>query len=274
MLVLYAEHVEKLESTPGVEAGQRAEALTNAARFAASVGKPDIARGYYERALEAATGTLLEADAWAGLAEVVPLRERLPLFDKAIAIRRRQAGDDALVVALLRRSAEAAAVRGDAAGAFERYRQAVAVGEKLLPARSPELAGALVDLGFAYEQRERFAEAAARYKRALAIQEVALGARHPETAITLNNLAGVVGAQGDLTQAERLLRRALNTLTENLGPWHLRVAVCAGNLADLLVATRRPKEARVLYERAIGVYEHLGDAESAGELRRVAAELR
>ncbi|MEZ5352159.1 MAG: tetratricopeptide repeat protein [Bryobacteraceae bacterium] len=278
LLPLYEIHLREVAEKTGPASLRMAEALVEAGRFAESTSRPEMARGYFERALAIAGSEsgdpLLVADVLSRLAEVSPSRERLGLLDRAIEIRKKQSRPSRELVSLYRKTGELAAARGDGGDAMARYRAAADLAAKVLVANDPELAAAWVDLGFAMEQRDQFRQAAVLYRRALAVQEKALGPTHPETAITLNNLAGVTGAQGNLVEAEKLLRRALGILEGNLGPWHARVAVCLGNLGDLLAATGRAAPARGMYARAIAIYERLGDERAAAEIRASALELR
>jgi hypothetical protein len=63
-------------------------------------------------------------------------------------------------------------------------------------------------------------------------------------------------------------------LEETLGERNTRVAACAANLAGLLGALDRQGESRQLYLRAAGIYDALGDSESAKQARAAAAEVR
>ncbi len=274
---LYEHHLSEVESSSGPESPALAAALVDAGRFLESAGRPEVARTYFTRALQivgrAGGDGHLVPGILQRLAQLSPPSERFALLDRAIALRRSEPKPNSDIVTLYRETAALAAARGDAPEAVARYRAAVAMAEKILPPADPILASALADLGFALEQSEEFAAAAVLYRRALAIQQKTLGPRHPEIGTTLNNLAGVTGAQGDLVGAEQLLRRGLRLLEQSLGPWHARVAVCLGNLADLLAATRRPAEARTLFTRALAIYERLGDAKAAAEIRDSLVEL-
>jgi tetratricopeptide (TPR) repeat protein len=271
LLPLYEQHLINLESREGTSRADVAAALSNAGRFAEVAGRADVALAQYRRALALAEDPATRGELLERLAEVSAPAERFELLEVAIE-ERRKAGPTRGLAALYRKTAELAAARGDREESLARYRAAVAVAEHA--GEQTGLASALVDLGYAFEQGERFAEAGGYYRRALAIQEKALGRSHPEVAITLNNLAGVTGAQRDLRSAEQMLRRALGILESSLGPYHTRVAVCLGNLADLLAATDRERLARPLYRRALEAYRRLGDREGAAEMERALSELR
>jgi len=110
---------------------------------------------------------------------------------------------------------------GEAEGLFKRV---LAIREKALGSRHPDVGQTLHNLAFAYTNQGKYTDAEGLYKRALVIREKALGTSHPDLAQTLNNLALVYRAQGKYSEAEGLFERALAIREKALGASHPDVA--------------------------------------------------
>jgi tetratricopeptide (TPR) repeat protein len=196
------------------ERTRTAQAAVDYGLFLRSIGREEGAAEILRKSLD--------------IGETVEALEALGLYERALKLSR--TGE------LLRKAGAQAEARKDLAAAAGYYEQARVTFEKTQGAGHPNVALALIDLGYLLEQREQFKQAESYYRRAVAIQERALGAVHPEIGTALNNLGMVVGAQGRLAEAEPLLRRALAILERTLGPAHERTTACAANLKDLLAA--------------------------------------
>ncbi|MFN7924418.1 MAG: tetratricopeptide repeat protein [Bryobacteraceae bacterium] len=266
-----------MEATAAKGDPRLSDTLAEASRFFLSIGDRQQALDYARKSAlldEKAFGqdSARMAVHWEQLAslEVDPA----PWLERAASVHEKQAKpDSAKIAALHRRLGDLLSARNQTEGALDRYRRAVSAAEKLGPADA-RLAAALIDLGFALESQQKFAQAEPLYRRALAIQEKALSPRHPEVGVTLNNLAGVVGASGRLAQAELMLTRAVSILETTLGPNHARVAAACSNLGDLEAALGKVAAAKPLWARAIAIYERLGDAAAAAEVRASASAAR
>jgi CHAT domain-containing protein/Tfp pilus assembly protein PilF len=141
---------------------------------------------------------------------------------------------------------------GEAEALFKRV---VAIREKALGPRHPQVAETLNDLGLVYRSQGRYGEAEANYSRALAIREKALGVGHADTAATLNSLAIVYDFEGKYGEAEELYKRVLAIAEKIFGPDHLNVAVTLNNMAGLSVHQGKYLNAERLYKRALAIRE-------------------
>jgi tetratricopeptide (TPR) repeat protein len=135
------------------------------------------------------------------------------------------------------------------------YRRALAIDEKALGLKHPDVATSLNNLAGLLYKQGKYVEAEPLYRRALAIGEKTLGPDHPAVATRLNNLAGLLEAQGKYVEAEPLYRRALAIGEKTLGTDHPDVATWLNNLAGLLRAQGKYVEAEPLYRRALAIGE-------------------
>lgn len=123
------------------------------------------------------------------------------------------------------------------------YGAALAIYEAVLGPSHPQAASTLVNLGNAFFDLGRHAEAAALYRRSLAIDEEVLGDDHPDVAMDLSNLGIVYRNMGYVAQAITLFERAHELLQRTLGAEHASTLTVARNLAKLR-ATDAGKAAR------------------------------
>ncbi|MCC6591376.1 MAG: tetratricopeptide repeat protein [Bryobacterales bacterium] len=253
---LYREEVARVERQYGATHPKAAQAVRDLALFVRGQGRPDEARDLLRRvvAIEAKPDDLL------ALAELSPPAEAGPLLERSLGIKETPEAHHRL--------ADLLAGARQLEPAEKHYERAIAMYQA---ANRPEGGVALNDLGFLYENTERYKQAEALYRRALAAHQRVHGAKHPEVATTLNNLGSTLGAQGRFTEAEPLVRRALTMFEQTLTPVHERIAACAANLADMLGATNRAAAAKPLYERAAKIYDLLGRPQEAADIRSRAA---
>ena len=122
------------------------------------------------------------------------------------------------------------------------YRAALATWERELPAKAPEIATTLNNLGALCQAERRYRDAAYYYERSRAIQE---------TPNVLNNLAELYRAEGRYTEAERLYRRLIETLPAD----DLTRGTALNNLGELCRQKRRYAEAETYYLRALEVWQ-------------------
>jgi tetratricopeptide (TPR) repeat protein len=116
-----------------------------------------------------------------------------------------------------------------------------------------DVAAALINLGKAQSQVERFADAERSYRRALAIRETSLGPDDPEVALVLNNLAVNYKRQNRIPEALECLRRSLSIREAKLGPDHPNVALVLNNLGNCLRLERKYAEAEAVLTRAMTI---------------------
>lgn len=278
---LYHQYADRIQSAFGQDHLQAADALGVLARFLEHKGDAAAAIQALHRSVEIRDKHTADERLAADLEALAALQpsSAASLLVRAIQIRE-DAGKGGAELALAHtRLGDVLAGSGDPAEAMKHYRTSVqgfekAIANKTVPAGDLRFALALVNLGFALEQEQKFAAAEGSYRRALAIQEKGLGPRHPEVGVTLNNLAGVLGALGRFAQAEQVYRRAMGLFESTLGPRNPRLALCASNFADMLAAQKRTAEATALLERALAIYEALGDAQGAAQSRESLSALR
>jgi tetratricopeptide (TPR) repeat protein len=186
----------------GADAGLAARALTALGEIHVAGGDRAGAAGFYRRALvkqEAAAGRDSEAVAVClnALAQLVEVKDGIPLLERALAIDRRVMGaghpqtasTEANLAGLLvhaRRNDEAIRAASDALSIFQ---------ETLGPDH-PRCAITAGILAFALEARGDLARAEKMYRLALAIDERAYGAQHPQTVRDSRALAEFLRANG------------------------------------------------------------------------------
>ncbi len=156
---------------------------------------------------------------------------------------------------LLRRAGSYLHGRGAYRAAEPLFREAVAMGEKVLGREHPQVASWLNDLGLLYWATGRYEEAEPLEREAIATSEKALGRDHPEVAVRLNNLARLLNDTGRRGEAEPLFREAIAIGEKAFGREHPKVAAWLNNLAILLNETGRNHEAEPLYLEAIAINE-------------------
>ena len=100
-------------------------------------------------------------------------------------------------------------VEGRYAEAYPLYKRSLAIREKELDGRHPDVAKSVHDLAEIYRAQRKYAEAEPLYKRSLAIYEKPLGSVDRDNeASTLSGLAKVYQAQGRNTEAVPLIARS------------------------------------------------------------------
>jgi MYXO-CTERM domain-containing protein len=102
--------------------------------------------------------------------------------------------------------------------------RALAVTEKALGRRHPNVAASLNNLATLYRAKGEYARAEPILQRALAIFERAPAPNLLKVGVALNNLAALYTDMGEYAHAEPLFQRALTISQETLGPDHPRVA--------------------------------------------------
>ena len=184
-----------------------------------------------------------------------------PLFEDALAIRKKQLGDE---------HTDVATSLNNLAGLYQsqgRYEQAEPLLEDALAILRNQLGDehfdvttGLNNLGWQYQYQGRYEQAESLYEDALAIRRKQLGDEHPDVADSLNNLASLYQSQGRYEQAEPLFEDALAIRRKQLGDKHPDVAISLNNLAGLHKIQGRYEQAEPLYLDALAIWKkQLGD---------------
>ncbi len=118
-----------------------------------------------------------------------------PLYEKALALRRKLLGEDHPDVA---HSLNNLAFLYDSQGRYEQaeplYVQALALRRKLLGEDHPDVAYSLNNLAFLYDSQGRYEQAEPLYVQAIAILRDRLGPDHPNTKTGINNFLQLIEA--------------------------------------------------------------------------------
>jgi tetratricopeptide (TPR) repeat protein len=173
--------------------------------------------------------------------------EAQPLYERALAIRRKTLGQDhpdtAIGYSSLASNLDAQGRYGEAQPLYER---ALAIWRKALGEDHPDTGSGYNGLAHNLKEQGRYGEAQPLYERALAIHRKALGEDHPDTAVNCNNLAVNLNAQGRYAEAQPLFEQALAIRRKALGEDHPLTAQSYHNVASNLNAQRRYAEAQPL----------------------------
>lgn len=135
------------------------------------------------------------------------------------------------------------------------YREALAIGEKLLDFADPLLGQWLNNYANLLLDTGRYAEAEPLYTRAIMIGATTIGRNNPKVATRINNLAILLMKTGRYDRSEKYFREAVATTENAHGRTGPVVAQRLHNLATLLAQTRQWGEAETLYREAIALGE-------------------
>jgi CHAT domain-containing protein/Tfp pilus assembly protein PilF len=140
-------------------------------------------------------------------------------------------------------------------GEAERAHQAARDIYKQTDPAGADLAKALHNLGWLYDDWGKDAEAENLYLQSLHIQEVRLPCADTGLAATLHNLAWLYFTQGKIAEAESRYLKVLAIRVSALGPDHIEVARVTNNLALLYCDQGRLQEAESYCKRTIAIVE-------------------
>jgi tetratricopeptide (TPR) repeat protein len=146
---------------------------------------------------------------------------------------------------------------GDAAGAEEAFRGAVAEAERS-GAEPLQLASSLSSLGQLKYQQKDYARAEDCFRRALELRDEALGSDHPTVISSINNLAALYVARGALDEAEPLLQRAMAVTIKRVEATQADLAVNLNNLVRLYVKRGDYARAEPLLTQLLALKRPLG----------------
>jgi tetratricopeptide (TPR) repeat protein len=143
---------------------------------------------------------------------------------------------------------------GAYATAVARFREALALRERVLPPDAEELGTTLDALAVAEEATGDLAASRPHLLRAIDILTARLGADNPRVANALNDLGGSYHRQGDNLRALEVNLRALASRERALGPDHPDVAQSLINVAIESKALGRWAVVEPNYRRAIAIF--------------------
>lgn len=194
--------------------------------------------------------------------EVLTYLERdadaLASFEAALASLAERATDEAGEAEQARSLAGRATLQlfeGDAKGAEEGYRQALALLRRTLGTDHPRSITTIGSLGSAAYRNGRRDVARAAWQEALALAVRVYDADNPEIGTNKSNLGVLLLEDGDLDQAEPLLRDALASDRKHRGDDFDDLAYPLHNLGYLLLARGRHDEAATLLEEGLLIAE-------------------
>ena len=143
-----------------------------------------------------------------------------PLFQEALAIRRKELGPDHPLVGSTLLQLGVLLQRFNLQQSELDLREATRIREKNFGPKSTELAAALADLGTTLRMREKYAEAEEALARSLRIREETLPRDDSLIAASCSGLGQIYDAEQRFDKGEEMLLRALNIRRNMYGPDH------------------------------------------------------
>lgn len=145
--------------------------------------------------------------------------------------------------------------RGDVDAALAAYEQARSFAARVNGERSPQVAGALKNLGGIYGATGRWIEAQAVLERAVELGEAIYGPEHPANVAAIENLGNVYNRLGRGDEALALHQRSLRIQENAIGVDATGVGETCVNLAYDYLERLDYAEARRYFERALAIFE-------------------
>ncbi len=121
----------------------------------------------------------------------------------------------------------------------------------------PDLAEAINNLAFVYEEQSDHEAAEKLFREALAMNHRLLGEKHKEIATGLGNLAYVLQEKGDMARAEATFEQALAMQRELFGNAHPDVALTLNNLAYVYAALGDTRRELAAQRESLAIYRQL-----------------
>ena len=175
-----------------------------------------------------------------------------PLYEQALAIRRRLLTDDHPDTASsFNNLASNLNAQGNYAAAQPVYEKALEIRRRLLTDDHPDTARSLGNMATNLKAQGKYAAAQSLYEKTLEIRRRLLTDDHPETAQGYNNLAITLDAQGNYAAAQPLFERALKIQRRLLTDHHPDTARGYNDLAHNLSAQGKYAEARDQWRHAV-----------------------
>jgi serine/threonine protein kinase/tetratricopeptide (TPR) repeat protein len=222
--------------------------------------------GRYLEAVNYAQTALKEAEAFGpqdsrlatSLHNAGELYTRLERFDeaerflqRALSIRKKEDAEAARTICALGRLEQS---RGNRDQAERRYRQSLAIRERILGRDHPDVAESLSGLAGVLALKQ-IGEAEQLARRSLSIREKALGDNHPDVAESLSTLVGVTLDIGKPKEIEAYLRRAIAIRENSLGQAHPDLAQSLIDMGVFLDKRSQCREAEEPIRRAAPILE-------------------
>ncbi|MEJ2185329.1 MAG: serine/threonine-protein kinase [Gemmatimonadota bacterium] len=197
-----------------------------------------------------------EAFVWAGQVD-----SALPYATRAVELARKRLGRRSRETAgALQTRSLALQLGGDLDAAQPALEEAVAI-LRALPGDSArlDLASALVNLGWIWQNRGDLQAAVANMRESVAIRRSLLDAHHPSLARSLSSLADLLSRQGSFPEAESAAVQALAINERIYPPDHSYLAYARSNYARILEQTGDLDQAEALYREALtSLYKSAG----------------
>ena len=197
------------------------ESLDDKQALALSLEKIDRPRAeaLYQEVGEKANGELA-AISWSRLGNMAEARNAAPLAEKAYLAAIAGSTSEEKRSIRLNELALFLKGKGRLKEAEPLLRRAVAIQQKAMGSKSPELGATLNNLSGLLLDLKRPAEAEPPARRAVEIFEGTLGPAHVRTGIAASNLADVLVARGSNVEALKRYKQALLIFEKELGPDH------------------------------------------------------
>jgi len=182
--------------------------------------------------------------------------EAEPLYQRALAIRRRLYGDEGpMVAATLMDVAEFRSRRGDRVAAVGPAREAVEITQRAYGAQHPAVVEFVAHLATILYAAGQTAEADSLFRQALATDRRLRGADHASIAGLEMGLAHVRIDHGDYESAESLVRDAIRIRERANGSSHPNTAAAQGLLGMILTREHRYTAADSLLRYSLAIIE-------------------
>ena len=163
--------------------------------------------------------------------------------------------------------------RGDLKASIPLMQSALAIQRQLHGTDPhPDLAEAINNLAFVYEEKADHDDAEKLFREGLAMNRRLLGDKHKEIATGLSNLAYVLQEKGDLSRAEATFRQTLAMQRELLGNVHPDVAMTLNNLAYVYAALHDTSNELRTQRESLAIYQQLFPGDHP-DVARVANQL-
>jgi len=181
-----------------------------------------------------------------------------PLYEKALAIRRRLLTDDHPDTAIGYDSvALDLNAQGKYAAAQPLYEKALAIRRRLLTDDHPSTALSYNNVAHNLNAQGKYAAAQPLFEKALEIRRRLLGVDHTDTAAGYNNVAFNLYAQGKYAAAQPLFEKALEIYRRLFTDDHASTTLSYNNVASNLNAQGKYAAAQPLFEKALEIRRRL-----------------
>jgi serine/threonine protein kinase len=176
----------------------------------------------------------------------------LPHAEAALAIRRRELGDDHPdTLTSLNNYASVLEKIGRVHEAESVYRDALERRRRLLGEDHPKTLMSLNNYAHVLYSLGRYTEAAPAYQEALERRRRVLGEDDPDTVMSVNNYASVLESLDRPAEAEPLYKQAMENYRRQLGDDHPQTLTAMSNVANVLNSLDRVSEAEAMQRQVL-----------------------